>query len=133
MPISKIFTRFPGISDIQNKVTRGLFREWADLVKRARGKKLTPAEYTSGTFTISNLGMFGVDNFDAILPFGTTAILAVGGSLPKVVATADGLIGVRKIMQVNLTCDHRIVYGAQAAEFLQTLKSVVENPDQLTM
>ena len=95
-------------------------------------KKLTPAEYTSGTFTISNLGMYGVDNFDAILPMGTAGILAIGGSLPKVMATKDGLIGIKKIMQVNLTCDHRIVYGAQAAEFLQSLKSVIENPDQLT-
>ena len=64
-------------------------------------------------------------------PSGTAAILAVGGSKPTVVATADGMIGVRKVMTVNLTADHRVVYGAQAAEFLQTLKQVVENPDQL--
>ncbi len=57
-------------------------------------------------------------------PSGTAAILAVGGSKPTVVATADGMIGVKKIMTVNLTADHRIVYGAQAAEFLQTLKQV---------
>jgi pyruvate dehydrogenase E2 component (dihydrolipoamide acetyltransferase) len=110
-----------------------LSRNWADLVKRARGKQLAPDEYNSGTFTISNLGMFGVDTFDAILPPGTAAILAVGGSKPTVVATADGLIGVRKVMQVNITADHRIVYGADAAEFLQSLKHVVENPDSLLL
>jgi len=110
-----------------------LSRNWADLVKRARGKQLAPDEYNSGTFTISNLGMFGVDTFDAILPPGSAAILAVGGSKPTVVATADGLLGVKKVMQVNITCDHRIVYGADAAEFLQSLKAVIESPDSLLL
>ena len=62
---------------------------------------------------------------------GTAAIMAVGGSKPTVVASADGMIGVKKVMNVNITADHRIVYGADAAEFLQTLKAVIENPDQL--
>lgn len=64
---------------------------------------------------------------------GTAAILAVGGSKPTVTADKNGRIGVEKQMQVNLTCDHRIVYGAQAAEFLVTLKQVIEDPDQLTL
>lgn len=64
---------------------------------------------------------------------GTTGILAIGGSMPRVVANEDGLIGVKKMMQVNLTCDHRVVYGAQAAEFLQTLTNVIQDPEQLTM
>eukprot|EP00198_Chlamydomonas_reinhardtii_P008170 XP_001697507.1 dihydrolipoamide acetyltransferase [Chlamydomonas reinhardtii] len=106
-------------------------RNWADLVKRARSKQLQPDEYNSGNFTISNLGMYGVETFDAILPPGTAAIMAVGGSKPTVVASPDGMIGVKKVMNVNLTADHRIVYGADAAEFLQTLKAVIENPDQL--
>jgi pyruvate dehydrogenase E2 component (dihydrolipoamide acetyltransferase) len=59
--------------------------------------------------------------------------MAVGGSKPTVVATADGMLGVKKVMQVNITADHRIVYGADAAEFLQTLKAVIENPEQLTL
>mgnify|MGYP001806911388 CR=1 FL=1 len=75
--------------------------------------------------------MYGVETFDAILPPGTAAIMAVGGSKPTVVASPDGMIGVKKVMNVNLTADHRIVYGADAAEFLQTLKAVIENPDQL--
>ena len=64
---------------------------------------------------------------------GTAAILAVGGSKPTVTADKNGRIGVEKQMQVNLTCDHRIVYGAQAAEFLMALKAVIENPEQLTL
>lgn len=68
-----------------------------------------------------------------LLHAGTAAIMAVGGSKPTVVATADGLLGVRKVMTVNITADHRIVYGADAAEFLQTLKGIVESPDQLLL
>ena len=95
--------------------------------------KLSLDEFTTGTFTVSNLGMFGVETFGAILPPGTAAILAVGGSLPTVVADAQGRIAVRKVMQLNLTADHRIVYGADAAGFLQTLKAVIEDPEQLTL
>jgi len=108
-------------------------REWADLVKRARSKQLAPNEYSTGNFTISNLGMMGVNSFDAVLPPGTGAIIAIGASKPTVVANADGLIGVKKQMTVNLTADHRHIYGADAAGFLQTLASVIENPEQLTM
>ncbi|MFN7299092.1 MAG: dihydrolipoamide acetyltransferase family protein, partial [Pseudanabaena sp.] len=96
-----------------------LSRDWKGLVERARAKQLQPDEYNSGTFTISNLGMFGVDRFDAILPPGTGAILAIGGSRPQVVATKDGAIKVASQMQVNLTADHRVIYGAHAAQFLQ--------------
>ena len=95
--------------------------------------QLAPNEYSTGNFTISNLGMFGVDSFDAVLPPGTGAILAVGGSKPCVVANNDGLMGVKKQMTVNLTADHRHIYGADAAEFLKTLAAVIENPEQLTM
>mmetsp|Transcript_10365 Transcript_10365/g.26308 ORF Transcript_10365/g.26308 Transcript_10365/m.26308 type:complete len:157 (-) Transcript_10365:94-564(-) len=110
-----------------------LSRNWADLVKRARSKQLAPDEFNSGTFTVSNLGMYGVDKFDAILPPGTGTIMAVGGSKNTVVATDDGKIGVERQMKVNVTADHRIIYGADAAEFLQTLNSVIANPDQLTL
>jgi hypothetical protein len=75
----------------------------------------------------SNLGMFGVDRFDAILPPGTGAILAVAASRPVVVALKDGSIAVRRQMQVNLTCDHRVIYGADAAAFLKDLASLIEN------
>jgi len=111
-----------------------LSRDWKGLVERARAKQLQPDEYNSGTFTISNLGMFGVDRFDAILPPGTGAILAIGGSRPQVVATKDGAIKVSSQMQVNLTADHRVIYGAHAAQFLQDLAKLIEtNPQSLTL
>lgn len=111
-----------------------LSRNWQDLVARARSKQLQPHEYNSGTFTISNLGMFGVTNFDAILPPGTGAILAVGASNMQVVATPEGLFGVRRQMQVNMTSDHRIIYGADGAAFLKDLANLIEKDVQsLTM
>jgi len=111
-----------------------LARNWSDLVARARSKQLKPDEYSTGTFTVSNLGMFGVDRFDAILPPGTGAILAVGGSRPVVAANADGSIAVRRQMQVNLTADHRVIYGADAAGFLRDLAQLIEtNPESLAL
>jgi pyruvate dehydrogenase E2 component (dihydrolipoamide acetyltransferase) len=111
-----------------------LSRTWQDLVARSRTKQLQPDEYSSGTFTLSNLGMFGVDKFDAILPPGQGAILAIGGAQPSVVATDDGMIGIKKQMQVNITCDHRIIYGADAAAFLKDLAYLIENePQSLTL
>ncbi len=111
-----------------------LARNWADLVARARSKQLKPEEYSTGTFTLSNLGMFGVDRFDAILPPGTGAILAVAASQPTVVAGKDGSIRVASQMQVNLTCDHRTIYGAHAAAFLKDLAQLIEtNPESLAL
>jgi pyruvate dehydrogenase E2 component (dihydrolipoamide acetyltransferase) len=111
-----------------------LSRTWKDLVERARNKQLQPDEYSSGGFTLSNLGMFGVDRFDAILPPGQGAILAIGASRPQVVATSEGLMGVRSQMQVNITCDHRIIYGAHAAAFLRDLAKLIEtNSQSLTL
>lgn len=111
-----------------------LSRNWADLVARSRSKQLKPEEYTTGTFTLSNLGMFGVDRFDAILPPGTGAILAVAASRPVVAALKDGSIAVRRQMQVNLTADHRVIYGTHAAAFLKDLAQLIEtNPESLAL
>ncbi|GAV88557.1 2-oxoacid_dh domain-containing protein/Biotin_lipoyl domain-containing protein/E3_binding domain-containing protein [Cephalotus follicularis] len=110
-----------------------LSQTWKELVKKARTKQLQPQEYNSGTFTLSNLGMFGVDRFDAILPPGQGAIMAVGASTPTVVADADGFFSVKSKMLVNVTADHRIVYGADLAAFLQTFAKIVENPESLTL
>jgi len=111
-----------------------LSRVWKDLVERARTKQLQPAEYSTGTFAMTNLGMFGVDKFDAILPAGQGSILAVGASRPTVVANSEGLMGVKQQMQVNITCDHRVIYGADAAKFLQDLAKLIEsNPQSLTL
>ncbi|MBL6798506.1 MAG: 2-oxo acid dehydrogenase subunit E2 [Synechococcus sp. BS307-5m-G39] len=109
-------------------------RQWADLVKRSRSKQLQPEEYSTGTFTLSNLGMFGVDRFDAILPPGTGAILAVAASRPAVVAGKDGSISVKRQMQVNLTADHRVIYGADGAAFLKDLAQLIETrPESLAL
>lgn len=111
-----------------------LSRQWGDLVKRSRSKQLQPDEYSTGTFTLSNLGMFGVDRFDAILPPGTGAILAVAASRPTVVAAADGSIAVKRQMQVNLTADHRVIYGAHSAAFLKDLAELIEiRPESLAL
>ena len=111
-----------------------LSRTWKDLVNRARSKQLQPDEYSTGTFTLSNLGMFGVDTFDAILPPGQGSILAIAAARPQVVANDEGLMGVKKIMKVNITSDHRIIYGAQAAAFLKDLSELIEtNAQSLTL
>jgi pyruvate dehydrogenase E2 component (dihydrolipoamide acetyltransferase) len=111
-----------------------LSRNWQGLVEKARAKQLQPQEYNTGTFTVSNLGMFGVDRFDAILPPGQGSILAIGASKPQVVANEHGLMGVKRQMAVNITCDHRIIYGADAASFLQDLAKLIETePQSLTL
>ncbi len=109
-------------------------RRWKELVERARQKQLQPDEYNSGTFTLSNLGMFGVDRFDAILPPNQGSILAIGAARPTVVATPEKAIAIKSQMQVNLTCDHRVIYGAHAAAFLQDLAQLLEqNVGSLTL
>lgn len=125
----------PVLRNADQKDIYQLSREWKDLVDRARAKKLTPDEYTTGTFTISNLGMFGVDRFDAIIPPGQAAILAIGAATPRVVVLEDGLsFGIRKQMEVNLTGDHRVFYGAHGAQFLKDLALLLERePQQLTL
>ncbi|XP_022890871.1 dihydrolipoyllysine-residue acetyltransferase component 4 of pyruvate dehydrogenase complex, chloroplastic [Olea europaea var. sylvestris] len=110
-----------------------LSQKWKELVEKARAKQLQPNEYNSGTFTLSNLGMFGVDRFDAILPPGQGAIMAVGASKPTVLADKDGFFSVKNKMLVNVTADHRIIYGADLAAFLQTFSKIIENPESLTM
>eukprot|EP00850_Spirogloea_muscicola_P020889 SM000229S07525 [mRNA] locus=s229:169818:172710:- [translate_table: standard] len=142
----------PVLQDADKVDIYSLSRKWKELVEKARAKQLTPAEFTTGTFTLSNLGMYGVDKFDAILPPGQAsprlnlniyaiisgtdcigAIMAVGASKPTVVATESGLFGVKKQMQVNVTADHRIIYGADLAEFLQTFAAIIEDPKDLTL
>ncbi|MEA5597043.1 dihydrolipoamide acetyltransferase family protein [Rivularia sp. UHCC 0363] len=124
----------PVLQNADQQDIYSLSRNWKSLVERARAKQLQPQEYSSGTFTISNLGMFGVDTFDAILPPGQGSILAIAASRPEVVATADGMMGIRTLMKVNITCDHRVIYGAHAAAFLQDLAKLIEtNSQSLTM
>ncbi|KAE8666523.1 Dihydrolipoyllysine-residue acetyltransferase component 5 of pyruvate dehydrogenase complex [Hibiscus syriacus] len=123
----------PVLQDADKVDIYTLSRKWKELVDKARAKQLQPHEYNTGTFTLSNLGMFGVDRFDAILPPGTGAIMAVGASQPAVVASKDCRIGVKNQMQVNVTADHRVIYGADLASFLQTLAKIIEDPKDLTL
>lgn len=124
MPDGGLIT--PVIKNADKLDIYSLARSWQDLVNRARAKQLQPDEYSTGTFTLSNLGMFGVNDFTAILPPGTGGILAIGGVRPTVVANKDGLFGVKNQMTVNITCDHRTIYGADAAGFLQDLAKLIE-------
>lgn len=110
-----------------------LGENWKELVGKAKSGTLSPDEYNSGTFTISNMGMFGVAQFDAILPAGQGGILAVAGTQEHIVPCKQSILGLKKIskMTVTLTCDHRQIYGADAALFLKTLNEVMMNPSQL--
>ncbi len=98
-----------------------------DLAKRARERKLMPEEYTGATFTVSNLGMFGIDQFTAIINPPEAGILAIGGSEEKPVVI-DGSLEIRHRMRVTMSCDHRAVDGATGAKFLQTVRRYIENP-----
>jgi pyruvate dehydrogenase E2 component (dihydrolipoamide acetyltransferase) len=102
-------------------------REVRELAGRARERKLQPEEYMGATFSVSNLGMFGIDEFTAIINPPEAAILAVGAMGAKPVVR-DGAIVVRQLMRVTMSCDHRIVDGATGAKFLQTFKKLLENP-----
>jgi pyruvate dehydrogenase E2 component (dihydrolipoamide acetyltransferase) len=112
----------------QRSVT-DLAENWKELVAKAKSGTLSPAEYKSGTFTISNMGMFGVTHFGAILPAGQGGILAIGGTQEVIVPDAQSVLGMKrtKKMSVTLTCDHRQIYGADAALFLKTLADIMEN------
>lgn len=101
--------------------------EIKDLAAKARAKKLQPEEYTGATFSISNLGMMGIKEFTAIINPPEAAIIAVGGATPTPVVR-DGQIVVRNLMQVTMSCDHRVVDGATGAKFLQTFKQMLESP-----
>lgn len=97
------------------------------LAERARSRKLMPEEYTGATFSISNLGMLGIDEFTAVINPPEAAILAVGAVTPKPVVR-DGQVVVRQMMRVTMSCDHRVIDGATGARFLQTFKRILENP-----
>jgi len=96
-------------------------------VEAARAGRLRPADITGGTFTVSNLGMYGVDSFDAIVNAPQAAILAVGRIVDRIVPI-DGQPAVRPVLQLSVAFDHRVVDGARGAEFLETLASLVEEP-----
>jgi pyruvate dehydrogenase E2 component (dihydrolipoamide acetyltransferase) len=112
-------------ADLKSLVEIGA--EVRELAGRARARKLKPEEYTGASFSISNLGMFGIDEFTAVINPPEGAILAVGAMAPKAVVK-DGSVVVRQTMRVTMSCDHRVIDGAIGAQFLQTFKQILENP-----
>ncbi len=106
--------------------------EIRDLAARAKARKLQPEEYTGATFSISNLGMMGIKEFTAIINPPEAGILAIGGASPTPVVR-DGEIVVRNIMNVTMSCDHRVIDGATGAKFLQTFKQMLETPAMMLM
>jgi len=117
----------PVVRNADGKGMAAIATEVKELAGKAKSKKLQPAEWEGSTFTISNLGMFGIDEFTAIINPPDACILAVGG-IKQTAVVKDGALAIGNIMKVTLSCDHRVVDGASGAAFLQTVKSLLEDP-----
>ena len=120
----------PIVRSADTKSAAQIGAETGDLAARARSGKLTREEITGGTFTLSNLGMFGIDRFDAIINPPQVAILAVGAGADRVIARGGSVV-VAKVATLTLSCDHRVVDGAIGAQFLQALRQTIESADAL--
>jgi pyruvate dehydrogenase E2 component (dihydrolipoamide acetyltransferase) len=118
----------PVLQDADMKSLSALSSEMKDLAARARDRKLAPHEYQGGTFAISNLGMFGIDNFDAIVNPPHSGILAVGSGVKKPIVGDDGELTVATVMSVTMSVDHRVIDGALGANLLQAIVDNLENP-----
>ena len=117
----------PVIFDADTKSLRQISKESRELAKRARERKLKPEEFTGSTFSVSNLGMFQIDQFTAIINPPESGILAIG-SIEEKAVVVDGELQTRKRLRVTMSCDHRVIDGAVGAKFLQTLRRLIENP-----
>jgi pyruvate dehydrogenase E2 component (dihydrolipoamide acetyltransferase) len=117
----------PVIFDADTKGLREIAAEARELAKRARERKLKPEEYTGSTFSVSNLGMFGIDQFTAIINPPEAGILAIG-AVEKKQVVVKGEVEIRSRLRVTMSCDHRVIDGAIGARFLQTLRRLLENP-----
>ena len=117
----------PVVRAADQKSLSQIAAEVRELAERARSRRLKPEEYTGATFSISNLGMFGIDEFTAVIKPPEGAILAVGAMSPKP-GVRDNEIVIRQMMRVTMSCDHRVIDGATGAKFLQTFKKILENP-----
>ena len=118
----------PVVRDADTKSLSNISKEMKELAERARAKKLMPNEYQGGSFSISNLGMFGIDNFDAVINPPHGAILAVGRGLKKPLINNDDSISVANLMSLTLSVDHRVIDGALGAELLQSITKYLEDP-----
>ena len=117
----------PVIRHADQKGLREIAAETRDLAGRARERRLKPEEYTGGTFSVSNLGMLDIDEFTAVINPPEAGILAVGRIVRKPVAEQEQ-VALRRRMRMTMSCDHRVIDGATGAQFLQTLKGMLENP-----
>ena len=117
----------PVVRAADQKSLSQIATEVRELAERARSRRLKPEEYTGATFSISNLGMFGIDEFTAVINPPEGAILAVGAMSAKPVVRDDEIV-IRQMMRVTMSCDHRVIDGATGAKFLQTFKKILENP-----
>ncbi len=122
----------PVVRAANKKGLLAISAEIKELAGRAKAKKLQPEEYTGGTFSISNLGMFGIEQFTAIINPPEAGILAIGGASEKAVVR-NGEIVVRNMMNVTMSCDHRVIDGATGAKFLQTFKQMLETPAMMLL
>ena len=122
----------PTVFDADRKSLGTIAAEARHLAERVRDGKITPPELSAGTFTISNLGMYGIRRFVAVINPPQAAILAVGELSPKPVVR-DGEVVIRNTLELTLTCDHRILYGAEAAEFLAKIREYLETPLRLAL
>ena len=118
----------PTVFDADQKGLRRIATETRALAARVRDGSITPPELSGGTFTVSNLGMYGISNFHAVINTPQAGILAVGELKPKPVVTESGEIEARQLMGVTLACDHRILYGADGAQFLARVRELLESP-----
>ena len=123
----------PIVKNAESKGLAEISETVKELAGRAKAGKLQPQEFQGGSFTISNLGMFGINQFTAIINPPQACILAVGGTEKKVVAGADGQPAVASMMRVTMSCDHRVVDGAVGAQWLQHFKKFVENPQSMLL
>jgi pyruvate dehydrogenase E2 component (dihydrolipoyllysine-residue acetyltransferase) len=123
----------PTIFDADRKSLREIAVAARELTEKVRRRSIAPNDLRGGSFTISNLGMFGVRRFNAVINPPQAAILAVGEVSPRAVVADDGQIVGRRRMDVALSCDHRVVYGAEAARFLQRLRTLLERPISLVL
>jgi pyruvate dehydrogenase E2 component (dihydrolipoamide acetyltransferase) len=122
----------PTVFDADRKGLRQIAAETRAVAAKVRDGSVTPPELSGGTFTVSNLGMFGIDEFDAVINMGQAAILAVG-AIREVPAVRDGEIVPAQLMKATLSCDHRILYGAEGAEFLARVRQLLEEPVSLAL
>ncbi|MFA9272780.1 MAG: 2-oxo acid dehydrogenase subunit E2 [Baekduiaceae bacterium] len=118
----------PTVFDADRKPVTEIAADTRALAERVREQTITPPELSGGTFTVSNLGMFGVTAFNAVVNPGQAAILAVGAAVPRLVLGEDGAPAQRSVMTVTLSSDHRILYGADAAAFLAALRDRLQQP-----